>query len=74
MTVNLSWFASADESWVETNLSDVVTVKQPAEEALQTETVAAMRLATVHALISVPVVRSWVDAFALVACRWREQR
>lgn len=46
--------ASADESRIEANISDMIRVRQPTHEPLQSETVPAMRHRPVTALIRIP--------------------
>lgn len=49
--------AALDESWVQADVSDVMSVQQPGEETLQTQTVTTVRACAVFPLVSIPVVR-----------------
>lgn len=42
--------AALDESWVQADVSDVMSVQQPGEETLQTQTVTAVRTRAVFPL------------------------
>ena len=59
--------AALDESWVQADVSDVMSVQQPGEETLQTQTVTTVRTCAILPLVSVPVVRSRVDPLPLVS-------
>lgn len=55
-----------EEARVEADVADVVSLQQPAEEALQAQPVAAVRDRPELTLVRVPVVRGRVDTLALV--------
>ena len=55
-----SWFASSQVSGVETHFSDVMSVQEPTQEPLQTQTIASVRTRAELPLVSVPVVRRGV--------------
>lgn len=42
--------AALDESWVQADVSDVMSVQQPGEETLQTQTITTMRACAVFPL------------------------
>lgn len=45
-----SWSAALDEPWVKTDVSDVMSVQQPGEETLQTQTITTVRTRAVLSL------------------------
>ena len=61
-----SWFASSQVSGVETHFSDVMSVQEPTQEPLQTQTIASVRTRAELPLVSVPVVRRGVQTLLLV--------
>ena len=60
------WFAPSDEPRVEADFADVVSVEEPAEEPLQTQSVAAVPAGAELALVRVPVVGLGVQPLLLV--------
>lgn len=57
---------STGETRIETAITDSITVEEPSKETLDTKTITTVRSGTVLALISVPVVRSRVNASSTV--------
>merc|ERR1719427_743092 len=57
----------SNESWIQCDVSYVVSVCEPRDESIKSKTVTSMRTCTVLPLVSVPVVRSRVKFFSFVS-------
>lgn len=58
------WFASTNESWIEANISNMMTVCYPCHESIETKTITTMRKCSIFTLerkTRIPLVRGRQD-------------
>lgn len=61
------WPAALEKSRVQAHISDVIPVQNPAKKSFQAQAIPSMRTGTIFSLICIPVVRSGVNPFPLIA-------